>query len=472
MKFRKNSGLWLLCTALICCFCACNPISDQQETVAQNAVELYETALIPIRNADNFVSTITMDLQWQVGEEHFSESLSCRAYYQGYGTASMDAYIDQTLCFGTGESEYAEFYTGGRAYCQSGASIFAWEMTAKEFTDRQLPAILLNPALYRAIALEAGENRTLIRFSQAMALENWAANSDAVLLSANGTATLDAEGNLLQSAYQAEYRLGLTVYTLEVTNKVATESALVLSSKFPSDLADCISLSQPDAVRALLQATGYIRSAQAISCSYEEQLDCKAAHILRRQQVRVHTYGSGDSFAARTDYTASITDYTGTPAITTQSELFLDGRKSVSVNNSAAIEQTGHTAETMRSYCENCVLSAVFPIAYLADARLETAGNGVTLRFTGTEALANALCSSIYESLQTGNLDSFCESYTTDAISGYLTFDAETRLPVEAGLLLTRTHIIGGISYELCYKLDSRITLASADAYDAITVKP
>ena len=125
----------------------------------------------------------------------------------------------------------------------------------------------------------------------------------------------------------------------------------------------------------------------------------------------------------------------------------------------------------MRSYCESSVLSALFPFAYLKDVRVAEEGNLYTLHFTGTDALANALCASIYESLQSGNLDSFAESFSTEVIAGYLTIDRFTGLPVKAGMAVTRTHIIGGIYYKLTYKLDSDITLASETAYDTIMEK-
>ena len=473
MNFRIKQLLLGICAGLLCCLCACGTVPNPPSSVAlPEADALYASALVPIRNANNLILSVTLEQQRKVGEETFTERISGTAAYSGLGTAAMDACIEQTLQFGTSEHVYTEYYTDGTAYCQNGTNTFACHMTSKEFTDRQIPAIILDPALYEVITTETTENRTLIRFSQATALESWAGNADAILVSAGGTATLDLNGNLLQSTYHAEYLLGQIPYNLHVTNKVATPAALDLSEKLPAGLSGCTVLSAPDALWTLLQATGYIRSAQAITCSYEEYLDCKAASILRIQQVQVNTHGSGSDFAARADYSGSITDYTGTPSVTTQTELFMDGRKRVSINGSAAISQPGTTIDAMRSYCENCVLSAVFPIAYLQDARWETGESTRTLHFTGTQALAHMLCASIYDGLQTGNLDSFSQSFTTNDISGYLSVDLHTGLPVKTGLSLSRTHIIGGISYELTYKLDSDITLASTTAFDAITADP
>ena len=43
---------------------------------------------------------------------------------------------------------------------------------------------------------------------------------------------------------------------------------------------------------------------------------------------------------------------------------------------------------------------------------------------------------------------------------------------MKAGLSLSRTHVIGGISYDLTYTLDSALTLASETAYETIAGAP
>lgn len=469
----KHRILLLLLAVAICALSACGDPAEPAgtEPSAVSAASLYESALVPIRNTSNLLLTISVKQHWQVGKESFSESFSATASYSGLGSAAMDAHIQQDIQFGTFQAQYEEFYTGGTAYCRSGANTIACAMTSKGFVDRQIPVILLDPALYGSITAENMESRTLICFSDAAAMESWAAKKGAALRSAKGTATLDPQGNLLQSAYRAEYELGGISYFLEVTNKVATPAALDLTDQFPADLGNCPLLTEPDVLRTLLEATGYIRTAGAITCRNEELLDCKAAGILRTQQVLVDTYGSGEDFIARTEYSGSITDYTGKEKLTKQTELFLDGVKSVSIDNSAPITQPGYTAGQMQSYCQSAMMSALFPVAYLKDAGWTEEGSTRTLHFTGTEVLADALCANIYDSLQTGNLDSFCESYATDDISGYLTFDAATGLPVKIGLSLGRTHVIGGIAYKLIYTLNTDLTLASETAYETITGK-
>ena len=467
MKFRRLLLLLAICAL---CLCACSPNSDLPDapTSTVTATALYETALSPIRKAEKLVITSTWELQRQVRGETFAESITANASYTAFGSKDMDAFVTQTIKIGTNETNYTEFYTAGNAYCQNGVDIYACKMTSEEFMGRHIPAVLLEPALYENITEEVSESRTLIRFSNATALEGWAADKDAVLLSATGTATLNPEGTLLQSTYLAEYQLGEITYTLKVTSKVSSPDDLDLSKSFPAKLKGYPKLAVLDAPRLLIEAIGNIRTASAITCSNKELLNCAAAVVSRSQQILVNTYGSGDDFIARTEYSGKIVSQTAGTTDMEQTEMFLNGKKTVSINQSEPIDEPGYTAQQMRCYCESSVLSALFPLAYLKDVQLSEDENTYTLHFTGTDALANALCASIYENLQTGNLDSFAESYETDTISGYLTLDRFTGLPVKAGLSLARAHSIGGIYYKLIYKLDSDITLASETAYDTI----
>ena len=196
MRFRVNLLLLAICAM---CLCACSPNSDLPDTTAPTvtAAALYDTALLPIRNAENLVLSATWELQQLVGNETFAESITTNASYTALGSKDMDAFVAQTIKIGTSETNYAEFYTGGSGYCQNGAYIYACKMTSEEFLDRQIPADLFTPELYTDISEEVGDSRTLIRFSGATALESWATSEDAVLVSATGTATLDPEGTLL-----------------------------------------------------------------------------------------------------------------------------------------------------------------------------------------------------------------------------------------------------------------------------------
>ena len=112
----------------------------------------------------------------------------------------------------------------------------------------------------------------------------------------------------------------------------------------------------------------------------------------------------------------------------------------------------------MRTYCEDTVLSALLSIDYLAAAQLIDEGDVYKLQLSGTEAMAEDLCDTIFAILDM-NLDLTADSYTTNNIGGYLILDKATGLPMEAGIYLTRTHIIGGAPYTMTYELTETLSL-------------
>lgn len=469
MKFRTKLTAAALCLIFLICLFGCHtntPVETTEPTLsAADVIAAYKIACKPITASPIQHLTIQAQEQRTVGGETYTETVNGTAYYTGLGKDTLNAEVDVTLTNGTYESKYVESYTGGTAYIQVMDCAFSAPMTQDEFLARQIPAILLDTALYSTATFEHAEAQTILHFSDASALESWVSGiADIELLSAEGTAILDETGALLETSYSATYISGAASYTLEVSVAVSTE-ALNQSAIAP---AESTPLAFFDFPRLLLRSIGDIYAAQSMTCAYQESLTCQAAGIVRSQHAQIDTWGTGTAFMGCADYTASLTNYTDTATVNTQRELFRDGVYSYSVNEADPVTQSGVTAEQMRSYCKDSVLSAFFSMDSVAGAELTDTGDFYCILFTGSELLADSLCSSIYSILGV-DLDSYADSYTTEAISGYLTIDKHTGLPTAAGMTVMRTHIIGNVAYALSYQLDQSVNLSSATSYKSIT---
>ncbi len=466
MKIQTKLTAALLCLVALLCLFGCNntPADTKPTLSAADIIATYETACKPIAESSFQHLTITAQEQRTVGGETYTEKVSGTAYYSALGTDAFHAQVDVTLLNGTYENKYTELYTGGTAYVQVMGRAFSATMTKDEFLARQIPALLLDGSLYSEAVVEQVEGKTLIHFSDATKLESWVTNCNtAKLNSAEGVATLDENGVLTEMTYKASYTCGAADYTREVTVAVVPE---------PMDTAiaapaESTPLAFFDAPKLLLRAAGDIYTAKSITSSYSENLYSQAAAIIRAQSARIDTWGSGDSFMASTDYTASLTNYANTPTINTQKETFRDGSYSYSTNGADPVK-SDVTAEQMRGYCENSILSAFFTIDALSSAELTDTGDFYCISFRGTDAAANRLCSSIYSILGV-DLDGYADSYTTNDISGYVTLDKHTGLPTAAGMTMSRTHMISSVAYSLTYQLDQSVNLSSSAAYKNIT---
>lgn len=465
MKFWTSLRCLALCLALLVCFAGCgdgavettDPTEETQPPVDPRV--LYEAARQAVESAPNLRLVISMEEQRTVGDETYTQSSNTVASYTGLNTEAFAAAVEENLTFGTYENIYKTFYFGGTAYAQIMDYAFSSPMTVAEFSALQIPAMPLDADLYETVTYQTGLSGTTIYFSDSTALESWITKpAQLELVSAEGTALVSKSGALLSSAYSASYKMGEVSFSLSVTVTVSTPENLDLTSQYPEELSAAAPIRTFTAPRSLLQAVGDICATHNLTASYTESLFCEAADSIRKQQVQVSTQGADDSFSATVDYTATLTNYAGMSSTNTQQETFADGAYTYSLNGSKPTVLQTVTVQQMRTYCEDTVLSALLSIDYLSGAELTDNGTTYTLQFTGTEAMAEDLCDSIYTMLNM-DLDSTADSYQTNRIGGYLTIDKATGLPIGAGIFLTRTHVIGGASYTMTYEMNETISL-------------
>lgn len=478
MKIWTRFLALMLCVCLLLSLIGCSKDSQQvsvpdTEPLSDADVRaLYASARQPVDAAANLSMNMQYTQSRGVGAEAYTEQIAATAAYTGLGTGSMEALINENLTIGTYEAQYTQSYMDGAAYCQVSGCSFTTPMSADEFLADQIPAVLLDASLYGSLSCETTEEGTVITFAKASSLEGWAEEcTQAELILASGTATLDTNGVLTATTYHAEYSLSATVYTLDVSVTVTLPKKQILRIQQPEYLSDCTALTCFRAPRMLLQVVGNVYSSQAMTGSTSEMLYCEVASAFRTQLIQIDTYGSGDDFMAKTDYTVSLTDYANNTVSNTKTETFRNGVYSYTANNSGAGTQSGITAQQMRTYCEDALLAALFTPNYLADAVLTDTGDFYYLTFRGTDAFAEDLYDKVYSILQM-DLDGYAPNYTTDEASGYLTVNKYTGLPTAMGLYLSRSHVIDKVSYKTTYQLDQSLNLSSATSFETITGEP
>ncbi len=465
MKLLTRLFLAFLCLTMLLGLIGC---SDQTPDASDPIIEtdppidplvLYATARQAVESATNLRLVISTEEQRTIGSETYTQSSNIVASYAGLHTDTPSAAVEENLTIGTYENTYYTYYLDGTAYSQIIDYAFSNVMPVEEFLAGQVPAILLDASLYGTVTAEASPSGTSLHFADPTALENWISMpAQPQLVSAEGTALIHKSGRLLSTGYSAQYKIGEVEYMLSVTVTVSTPETLDLTAQYPSELAAATPISSFTAPRRLLQAVGDICATQNLSAGYTETLYCEAADSIRNQQVQIAAQGKDDSFSAVIDYTATLTNYAGTSEVNTQKETFENGTYSYSLNGSIPTVLQNVTVQQMRTYCEDAVLSALLSIDYLSGADMTDNGDTYTLNLSGTEAMAKDLCDSIYTMLNM-DLDSLADSHSTNRLGGYLTIDKSTGLPVEAGIFLTRTHVIGGTSYTMSYDLRETIAL-------------
>lgn len=485
MKRRLSIFIGILCLCFLLCLCGCSsepvetaePTSSTQPTESTQLTtdptdppplpqDLYSEAKSELDRATQIKLTISHKTERTVGGETYRTTRNAVASYASRGTDALTAQSEETLILGTYETKVTKRYLNQTAYQTFDNVTFSSAMSAQDYSARELPAALLDAANYKTITVTKQSDSELLSFSDPTRLEDWLTDlPEAQLISAKGTATLDADGNLTETTYTAEYTVGSVKFHVEISVRASTEEKLNIGTDIPTNL---IPISGYDAPILLLQAVGDIFTAKSVSSNAQELLVCNAAALVRSGQTAIDLSGSGSAFMANVDASISVTNYTGQTSSSTQTETFRDGSYRLSTDGGAPTVQTGVTAEIMRSGCEDLLLANLFTPEYIQSADISDTGDFYLLRFTGNTAFIKDTCEWVYTLLGL-NLDDYASSYNTVEASGYLAIDKISGLPTSLGQYFKRSHIIENVSYDLIYDCNQSLNLSSATSYKTIT---
>jgi len=117
-----------------------------------------------------------------------------------------------------------EIWTDGTAYLDIEDTLFSTSMDAETFAARYAPLSLFTAENYGSVTAQEGDS-VVITFAEATAAESWLAPEAATLVSAEGSATLTAEGKLTEASYNLTYSYGgvtITGGNLALTSGVAS----------------------------------------------------------------------------------------------------------------------------------------------------------------------------------------------------------------------------------------------------------
>lgn len=472
MKAKAAIAIVLL---LMMTLCACNTnthVEPTDDTVPPLTAEaLYDNACDKLNATPNRIVSYEYLEKRTVGDDTYTEKIVGTDSYSGIGTDHMQSVVFQTLQYGTYQTEYTESFTDNTAYCCVNGSTFASSMDAGAYLSRQMPAVLIDQTLYGSITMQESADTVLLKFTQPIAPEAWVSSYAQVdLASAYATATIDADGNLMQLHYEASYSCGDTAYQLSVDSKITVPQQLDLSAALPEHSTEPVNLSYLDAPKCLLQAVGDLFTANSISAQITQTLDSKVYTLTQNQQSTLHLYSSDNVMSAFWDTALTMTDYRGDPATKTQTDRYENGTLTRVVDGVVQSAEQ-QTAEQIRLKWENQILNSFFALNYLTNATATDADGMLILSFSGNEAFCKAVASS-FRSVIPNDLDTLATSSATEAAGGYLTLDKATGLPVAMGMEFRRTHVIDGVSYPLSFSLAQTLKLSDASTLDALTPAP
>lgn len=477
----KRSLTFMLCAVLLFSMTACTdvptPIEPSDSTVPEttapakpDGAKLFADARAAVDEAENLTLKVTLKDSSTVGASTYTSTSKQTLKLSDLNTDSFKASLEESLEIMGETTEFEEYFESSTLYVTVDDDYaFQGSMSAEEFTDRMVPAVLLDAALYGSITAEENASGTVITFTQPNGAEAWCMPEPAELTEATGTAQLNKDGQLISTTYNISYILGGITVSQSFKCDITIESALSL--KVPSEKH--AELSYIMAPRLIETATSYMECSGSVTTTISEAIISQAAGCVLTTQKSVDYRGGGSAHMAKYDYTHTFQDTSGTQSFT-QTEKFLKGKYTMTIDDGKPEENSDVTASMMRSYCQDFLMENTLSLDYLENAQMTEFGGILYLELDCSEKYAKSLedycCSILFDDKDL--LDGMATSYKTNSSEYYLAVNAFTGFPTAIGISYTGTHTIQGTTYTLTLQTDQAITLSSLSAYETITGEP
>ena len=453
------------CGILSLSACAEPPVETTVTTVPTTAAptqpplspkEKYDLARDGVLQAGNWILDYTLEEQRGIGEDIFTKYVSGRASFSNLYQEDMVAVVEEQQTFGGYTSEYTEIYCESMAFSKVKENYFKAEMEPESFVQRQIPAVLIDSALYKSIVETAGDSGTVISFDGAKAVESWVVNSKVTLIDASGSAVLDISGGLKETSYRITYGIGDVEYTVSAKVQVTAPPSLDLGGTHQQHIRRSTQIQSLDVPKLFLQVVGTVYSANKLHCDAVESIYSEAIPLAYSQNSVIDLSGAEEEMFARAEYKSQLSDYRGNVSSSKQLDIFENGVFSSSINGGKPQENPTATALQMRRFYEDAILSALAAPKYVKDASLTVSKDSYRVEIEGNHDFLKDMMANITQFLQV-DLDEKAEKKKTVAASAYLEIDRETGLPTTMGLLVERQHTIDTVAYRLVYRLDQTV---------------
>ena len=471
---RTRFVCFLLC--LVLCLAACGqepapttvPTTEPAPTTAPTEpaptpAECYAAALEAQAAQTGYTLTISQDRQITAGGEAFSEGMEQILVRAADGTVQ----VDSELRFG-GESIYTtEIFADDTVYLALNGTGFRSSISQADFLDRYTPAVLLDAANYGSITSEENGGGTTLTFTEAAAPESWLALPDVEFTDAEGTARLDANGNLVSSTYSLTYGYsGVSVterYSVSITSAGAAPAV-------PDDAQQYREIQSIDGPVQLERAYFQLNGAKTLTGTSSQAIVSQAAAYACEIHKTVNeTQGM---YRFQTNITES--DSSGRTNTYQLDEQFRDGVYTISENGGKAQEDATITPEILTSYRQQLLEDFILPADYMAQCTVTDLGGILLLECTGDEAWGESIrlltCSAFLSDPYA--IDNLATAIEEKEASFYLALDKILGVPTSYGFTYECSHTIQGQPLTLKNQASFSYDVGSLAAYENITEAP
>ena len=469
----------ILCAAMLFSLAACTQEPAPTEDPSKG---IYTQAADALNALSDVSSEVVITTLTTVDGDEFSEKSTQVLTYQAKGTADAIIVMDETVEFSVhspsdeadDEEEdepptYKEIWYKDTVYAQLGeAERFSSALDAKAAAARYTPIVLLDASLYGSVTSEVQEKGTLITFAEPTAPEGWALPQDREFVTASGTALVNPEGKLAEMIYEITYTYGPAQVKVTVESRPLDAPETV---EAPKDTEDYPVISSIDALRISMTATAKLVQMDTMAIVNNESVTSEAAGVVRNQTSQAYMHGRKKDTIAK--FETSIYMMANRKSDEFKQEETYKGGKLTTVTNDGLPSTVAVDWEDIRAYMALLILSGSNPLVadYWNDVTISDLGSVYYLEFALNDNFGNTMQNSICQTLfqDPSLLINLATSYKNSDLSGYLSIDKYTGLPVAAGYTYKGIHTIEKKDYALSMQFDQSIEAPAKGAYKEIT---
>lgn len=443
---------------------------------APQAADIYNEARAGLDSAEAVTLDVVLNTTTQVEDNNFTDESTQVVSYAGLNTDSPVIQFSEDVKWPSEEEEdeeetrpYTEIYAGGTLYVEVEDEVsFSGSLSQEACTQRYVPVVLLDAALYEEVTMETLEGQTTVTFNAPTAAESWAMPEEAQLQTASGTALIGEDGVLQKMTYTITYQYGSALVTKEVESTPRLEAEQVAA---PEDTEDYLPLQSIEALALLLTAEEQTRQAQTLYYSTAYTTGCEAAGIVYKEDNTTYYYDVDDELLAKTTASVEYTSSTEGSQGSEQEAVYKDGKYVITTNGGLPTTQSGIKDKDIREAIQEDLSSEVAPPEYWTDVTTTDLGGIYLMEFSFNEDFGNNMQNmvSAFFFEDVSFLNSYATSYETTELNGYLSIDKYTGLITASGLAYTGVHVIDGDPYEVRWDSDKAIEAPAYGAYKEIT---
>lgn len=483
-KLSKLISL-LLCAALLLSLVGCTakpaettapttqpPTSAPTEPAAD---ELYAQARKTLDEMTDISLSLVITTSLRIGDDEFSEESTQVLTYKGIGTEDPVICMDESELFSIhapGEREndvpqvYREIWSQGTLFTDTeNIYRFSGPMDAETAATRYTPVVLLNAELYGSLT---STDSTLI-FEQPTAAESWALPQGAEMLDAAGTVAITPDGQIREMTYTITYTYGPAEITKTV---VSSPMDTVRNIAHPANPDSYTLLTDIESVQLYLQGVSMLAQTDSLTASGLESMFCQAAGYLRNQSTVVNLHGRQDSTKAKIETSLFARDYGNNETEEYElEEVFKNGKYTSIVNQGLPTSRSDITWGDVREYTGGIMVAGLLNPEDWKDTTVTDLGSVFMIEYQLTEDFGNRTQNSICQMLwdDPSFLYNLADKYENAELTGYLSIDKFTGIPVAAGCYYEGIHTIEGTDYPLTFQFDQSIEAPAKGAYYEIT---